>query len=147
MPEVHMPEFFTKIKSFLFEDWHQSELEAKRHDASRFQSASVCKSWLPSLHFHSFECNFEVVFSFCIDHSATCSSPWVSLFYHAMNSQLFLLMFWRCYLLCYVITAERVFWKALSLWYISKEAINFWCLSNVNYILLILFFTFVNWPN
>jgi hypothetical protein len=72
-----MPEFFTKIKkaftTFPIQDLHQSELEAKRHDASKFQSAPVCNRRF-LLHFHAFEFNLEVLFSFCIDQSATCSS-------------------------------------------------------------------------
>jgi hypothetical protein len=37
---------FTDAKIFMFvpfEDLHQSDLVAKRHDSSKFQSASVCK--------------------------------------------------------------------------------------------------------
>jgi hypothetical protein len=32
------------VMSFLFEDLHQSDLEAKHHDPSKFQGASICQS-------------------------------------------------------------------------------------------------------
>jgi hypothetical protein len=94
-----------------------------------------------------------VVFSFYIDQSTTSCIACVSCVCHTVNSLLSLHIVWHCWLSYYNIT-ERLFWTpaikdftAVILCYISKEAVHFWCLSNVYYTLLILFLNFVNWTN
>jgi hypothetical protein len=92
------------------------------------------------LHSEWFEPSLHAVYSFNTDQPTTRPKAWASRVHHAVDSSVSLLLVWRCYL-TYCITLERLFstraskgFTAVILCYISKKAIHFWRLSNVNWL-------------